>query len=237
MDRAFIPIGGPAAAESPAARALRETAARIARQLLLPGPAASGPTNPGRDKASVAFAGHGFLAPLPDADALTFRLPANVTLVFWCRHGETLDDQVAQYIEARRPLAGLPRHLQTRLDHGATAAAGGAGLPETYPGGSEMFEYRLTYPRGLTLGSSPAAAGMNYPGIGPPVDPGATAYRMRADAVPDAGYSIVAPFSDNLLQSSLRLSDLLRNNAARCAGATVHWCACRSVAWDIGKNG
>jgi len=163
------------------------------------------------------------LRPGTDAAYPKVRLPPNVTIWFWCLHGEALDDTVGAYIESHADLNELPEQMMQRIRDGGN----GSAIPEIVKGGSEIWNYRLTYPSGLTLGNKPnkvASSIYNHP-----VAPSKPA-SMPVDVVGDQRYLIVPPLSGDIKERGVPIIALLAGNWNKCDGAVIHWCACRSIA-------
>jgi hypothetical protein len=171
----------------------------------------------------VVFAGHGFFAALTDQSRKTIRLPNNVTMVFWCHHGESLLDDIGTYIEQRKDISNLPEYLAKQV-----RIADARNLPEVYSPGSEVFNYRLIYPSGLLLGANPQClTAYSSPGRG--LRDEGPGFRVLPSAVRDPTTCIVGNWSSDLLQGSLSLGEMLNANMSICANNTVHWTACRLI--------
>lgn len=137
----------------------------------------------------VVFSGHGSLNTLTDANQLQFTVPQGMTIVFWVAHGQPLADAIGNRIDRRWSLQDLPHQV-------------GAAL-EIIRGGQLCYNYRLTPPRGLSLGNNPARDSRFV--INPqPLD--STAH---------------------ISQRGLLFSDLVK--LPQCQNATIHWSACRSI--------
>jgi hypothetical protein len=112
-----------------------------------------------------------------------------MTLVFWVAHGQPLDDAIGTRVDRRWSLQDLPANTGSAV--------------ETIHGGQRCYNYRLTPPKGLTLGNDPAK------------DP-----RFIINPQPVTSTAHIST-------RGLLLEDLLKNPA--CQMATVHWAACRSI--------
>jgi hypothetical protein len=192
----------------------------------------AGPINiPGvpTGKPPVVFAGHGAFYTETDKDTPKVRLPPNVTMVFWCRHGQGLANDVAMFVESNRPLTGLPKWLKYRLK-AAGRTRDVVGVPEIARGGTEIWNYRLTYPRGLDLASNPDGY-TQPPAIGPVEDPRRVsgAFTTSSGVIRDTQYCIVGPFEGGIGQRGLPILAMIGAHMSICADAVVHWCACREV--------
>ena len=95
----------------------------------------------------VIFAGHGSFNTITDKNFPKVRLPPNITMAFWCLHGEELLDSIGSFIESHEDVNGLPDYLS----EAAERAGYSKKVPEIVPGGSEIWNYRLTYPSGLRV--------------------------------------------------------------------------------------
>lgn len=137
----------------------------------------------------VVYSGHGSLNTITDAAQLTFTVPMGITLVFWVGHGEPLADAIGSRIDRRWNLQDLPNNTGSAI--------------EVIKGGQACYNYRLTPPRGLTLGNNPAQ------------DP-----RFIINPKP-------VNSTEHISERGLLLENLLKD--PRCQNATVHWAACRSV--------
>jgi hypothetical protein len=137
----------------------------------------------------VVFSGHGSLNTITDASRLQFRVPLGTTIVFWVAHGQPLDDAIGTRIDRRWSLQDLPKNTGSAL--------------EIVKGGQLCYNYRLTPPRGLTLGNDPAK------------DP-----RFIINPKPVTS-------TEHISVRGLLLADLLQLPA--CKNAIVHWAACRSI--------
>ena len=138
----------------------------------------------------VVFSGHGSLNTITDSARLQFQVPLGMTIVFWVAHGEGLADAIGTRIDRRWNLQDLPHQV-------------GAAV-EVIRGGGLCYNYRLTPPRGLTLGNNPQQ------------DPKFIINPQPVDS------------TDHISTRGILLTDLLKNPA--CAMATIHWAACRSIA-------
>lgn len=172
----------------------------------------------------VVFAGHGSFNSDTDKNFPKVRLPQGVTLVFWCHHGEELLDAIGQFVESRKPLSQLPDHLQAMAEK---AGYDKKGIPEVVEGGSEIWNYRLTYPSTLTLGATPGTVKASV--YNQPVNPGANAHKTLPAAVKDDAYCIVPPLSGDIKDRGVPIIAMLAGYWNVCNGSIVHWCACRSI--------
>lgn len=170
----------------------------------------------------VVFAGHGSFNTITDAKFPKVRLPPSVTLVFWCRHGEELLNEIGQFVESSEDISRLPDYLLDR----ARSAGYSTDIPEIIRGGSEIWNYRLTYPSGLDLGKKPAAVPSSV--YNPPVAPAAP-MKVPKGVVGDRRYVVVPPLSGEVKDRGMPIIALLAAYWDRCDGAVVHWCACRSI--------
>ena len=137
----------------------------------------------------VVFSGHGSLNTITDAARLQFAIPMGTTLTFWVGHGEGLEDAIGTRIDRRWSLQDLPAQTGSAL--------------ETLKGGDLCYNYRLTPPKGLTLGNDPTK------------DP-----KFIINPQPVTS-------TDHISTRGILLSDLLALPA--CRNASVHWAACRSI--------
>jgi len=189
------------------------------------------PTGLAESKTPVIFAGHGSFNTITDRDQPKVRLPANVTMVFWCHHGEELMNSIGVFIEQNKPLSELPDHLK---DVARRNGYDPAEIPEIVPGGSEIWNYRLTYPKGLDLGARPLTY-TQPPMIGPVQNPetfGASegANYTTTAAIRDSHYCIVGPWEgSDVKQRGLPILAMIAANMEICRNNIVHWCACRSI--------
>jgi hypothetical protein len=171
----------------------------------------------------VVLAGHGSFNKQTDARFPKVRLPPSVTLMFWCRHGEGLFDDIAQFIEGNTDINELPDYLKDRV----TARGNSGAIPEIVRGGSEIWNYRLTYPSGLTLGNRPASVPESR--YNPAVTSPSPA-NMPAGVVGDRRYVVMPPLSGDIKDRGVPIIALLAAHWNICDGAVIHWCACRSIA-------
>ncbi|EKM99738.1 MULTISPECIES: putative adhesin [Acidocella] len=170
----------------------------------------------------VIFAGHGSFNTITDKNFPKVRLPPNITMVFWCLHGEELLDSIGSFIESHEDVNGLPDYLS----EAAERAGYSKKVPEIVPGGSEIWNYRLTYPSGLSLGNKPA----NIPSskYNPAINPASPA--KTPPGIPgDKRYVVMPPLSGDIKDRGVPIIALLAANWNICDGAVVHWCACRSI--------
>jgi hypothetical protein len=137
----------------------------------------------------VVFSGHGSLNTITDSAHLQFTVPMGTTITFWVNHTEGLDDAIGTRIDSRWSLQDLPKNV-------------GAAL-ETIKGGQLCYNYRLTPPKGLTLGNDPSK------------DP-------RFIINPQSVTS-----TDHISTRGLLFADLIQLPV--CRNASVHWAACRSI--------
>ena len=170
----------------------------------------------------VVFAGHGSFNSETDKNFPKVRLPPSVTLVFWCLHGEALIDTVGHFIESHRDLRELPQHLQqiNALEGNSNA------VPEVIKGGSEIWNYRLTYPSGLNLGAKPASVPSS---VYNPPSASAAPMSTPTGAIGDRRYCVVPPLSGDIGDRGVPIIALIAANWNICDGAVIHWCACRSI--------
>jgi len=189
-----------------------------------------GGPDPANAENDVIFAGHGSYNPEVDGrfNNGKVRLPAGVTIYFWCRHGESLADDIGRYIESHKDLRELPRDLMRRVrDSGRST-----DIPEVVEGGEEIWNYRLTYPSGLSLGNAAMEweRKSRYTGSAGGLK-GQYTHTEPKGAVGDRRFCIVPPLDQNLHVSErgVPIVALLAAHWNICNGATIHWCACRSI--------
>jgi hypothetical protein len=180
---------------------------------------------------TVVLAGHGSYNPEVDGDfnGGKVRLPPSVTLYFWCAHGETLADNIGNFIESHADIRTLPDRLLEQI----RASGKSTALPEIVRGGEEIWNYRITYPSGLNLGNKSASAGgSRYVAdkLGP------TSHREPVGIVGDRRYCLVPPLRGDLhiSERGVPIIALLAANWSVCDGAIIHFCACRSIRTDRG---
>ena len=175
----------------------------------------------------MVFAGHGSFNTVTDAKQPKVRLPPDVTMVFWCHHGEELLNSIGMFVEKRRPLCELPEALKQDATRNGYDPR---NIPEIVPGGSEIWNYRLTYPKGLDLAESPASY-TQPPSIGPVQNPRTVNGAFTTTAVVrDNSYCIVGPWEGSDVGArGLPILAMLDANMSMCRGNIVHWCACRSI--------
>lgn len=171
----------------------------------------------------VVLAGHGSFNTVTDKKYPKVRLPPSVTMVFWCHHGEGLLDVIGQFVESKKPLSQLPDHLQTLAKSTGKKTT---GIPEVVTGGSEVWNYRLTYPSRLTLGSQPGSVKSSM--YNRPITP-ASPHGTLTSAIKDDQYCIVPPLSGGIKDRGVPIIAMLAGYWSVCNGAIVHWCACRSI--------
>lgn len=170
----------------------------------------------------VVFAGHGSFNAETDKNYPKVRLPPSVTMIFWCLHGEAVFDSVAAYVEARKDIRELPDFLLEKNER----AGKSTNVPEIVRGGEEIWNYRLTYPSGLKLGSNPASIPSSV--YNPPVE-AKNPFKPASGVVGDRRYCVVPPLSGDIKDRGVPIIALLAANWNMCDGAVVHWCACRSI--------
>lgn len=170
----------------------------------------------------VVFAGHGSFNTVTDAKYPKVRLPPSVTMVFWCRHGEELLNVIGEFVESSTDVSALPDYL---LDL-ARQAGYSTDIPEVVKGGSEIWNYRLTYPSGLKLGNKPAKVPQSV--YNPAITPAAP-MKVPQGVVGDRRYVVVPPLAGDIKDRGVPIIALLAAHWDRCDGAIVHWCACRSI--------
>lgn len=175
------------------------------------------------NKEPVVLAGHGSFNTITDRNYPKVRLPPNVTLVFWCHHGEELLNTIGQYVEQNKPLSELPQYLQ---DHAARERYDPKGIPEIVPGGSEIWNYRLTYPSRLELGRE--AGNVKSSVYNKPVTP-TTPHSHVKGVIKDNSYCIVPPLSGEVKDRGVPIIAMLAGYWEICKDNIVHWCACRSI--------
>jgi hypothetical protein len=195
------------------------------------------PVLPNTGKTPVVFAGHGAFYAVTDAKYPKVRLPPGVTLVFWCHHGASLSNLIAQYVEQNKPLSKLPELMQKIVAKDRSPAKPGEvstpharwnGLPEIVQGGSEIWNYRLTYPSGLELGSQPGAVkASRYNAPVSPVSRGESAHSYVKGVIRDNNYCIVPSLSGGIKDSGVPIIAMLAGYWSICNNNVVHWCACR----------
>jgi hypothetical protein len=172
----------------------------------------------------VIFAGHGAFCTQTDKNFPKVRLPPDVTLIFWCKHGESLKGRIALFVEKNRPLSGLPEDLKKYAKEQGKDID---GIPEIIPGGSEIWNYRLTYPSGLKLiGQDPAEVKSSV--YNPPIVPAKPA-NFPKGVIKDQYYCIVPPLSGKIADRGVPIIAMLAGYWSICKGNRVHWCACRSI--------
>ena len=216
-------------------RAMGSGATRRHRSNAISGPR---PVLPNTGKKPVVFAGHGAFYAKTDANYPKVRLPPGVTLVFWCHHGDTLADSLARFIEQNKPLSQLPQVMQEMVagvkrsgfDDDDGSASDMKDLPEIVQGGSEIWNYRLTYPSGLNLGSQPTAMkASRYNAPVSPISIGAEPHTYVKGVIRDSNYCIVPPLAGGAGDSGVPIIAMLAGHWNICNGNIVHWCACRSI--------
>jgi hypothetical protein len=179
---------------------------------------------PSTGKPPVVFAGHGSFNKITDAKFPKVRLPPSVTMVFWCHHGEELLNTIGQFVEQNKPLSELPEFLQK---HAADEGYDPLAIPEVVKGGSEIWNYRLTYPSGLQLGSAPGNVKSSV--YNPAIQP-ASPHSYVPGVVRDNAYCIVPPLSGDVKDRGVPIIAMLAGYWEQCKDNVVHWCACRSIA-------
>jgi len=137
----------------------------------------------------VVFSGHGSLNTITDSSRLQFTVPLGTTITFWVNHGEGLEDAIGTRIDRRWSLQDLPAQTGSAV--------------QVIKGGELCYNYRLTPPRGLTLGNDPAK------------DP-----RFIINPKPVTS-------TEHISMRGLLLEELIQLPA--CRNASVHWAACRSI--------
>jgi hypothetical protein len=172
----------------------------------------------------VVFAGHGTFNTRTDANYPKVRLPPNVTMVFWCRHGESLINEIAKYVESHENINALPDYLMEL----ARQQGKSTDIPEVVKGGSEIWNYRLTYPSGLQLAKMPER--IPHSAYNLPVTPHPNAQaEFPMGVVGDRRYVVMPPITGDIRDRGVPIIALLAGNWNICDGAMVHWCACRSI--------
>ena len=137
----------------------------------------------------VVFSGHGSLNTTTDSGRLQFTVPLGTTITFWVAHGLPLKDAIGTRIDSRWSLQDLPNNTGSAL--------------EVIKGGELCYNYRLTPPKGLTLGNDPSK------------DP-----RFIINPQPVTS-------TEHISMRGILLEELLQLPA--CKNASVHWAACRSI--------
>ncbi len=192
------------------------------------------PPDPKNAEEEVVFAGHGSYNPEVDGNSNggKVRLPQNITLYFWCRHGEELIDTVGAYIESHKDIRQLPKHLLKVVKQGGYST----DIPEIVHGGEEIWNYRLTYPSGLKLGAKSASGGASrYTGASG--IKGSISHSEPIGVIGDRRYVVLPPMDGKLhiAERGVPIIALLAAHWNICNGATIHWCACRSIRTDRGS--
>jgi hypothetical protein len=183
----------------------------------------------------VVFAGHGAYNPEVDGryNGGKVRLPVGVTIYFWCHHGESLANEIGTYIESHKDLRALPQDLMRKVQ----ASGHSTDIPEIVRGGEEVWNYRLTYPSGLSLGNTPMAwqRKSRYTGKAGGLK-GPKTHTEPKGVVGDRRFCIVPPLDSRLhvAERGVPIVALLAAHWNICNGATIHWCACRAVRTDRG---
>jgi len=124
-------------------------------------------------------------------------------------------------IESHADLNALPEAMMQRVRNGGNATA----IPEIVKGGSEIWNYRLTYPSGLNLGNRPESV----PSSVYNVPKGPTNANLPVGVVGDRRYVVVPPLTGDVKDRGVPIIALLAGNWNICDGAVIHWCACRSI--------
>jgi hypothetical protein len=183
----------------------------------------------------VVFAGHGAFNPEVDGhyNGGRVRLPVGVTICFWCRHGESLANEIGTFVESHKDLRALPQHLMERVQ----ALGKSTEIPEIVHGGQEVWNYRLTYPSGLSLGnvSQVWTRKSRYNGKAGGLK-GPKTHTEPKGVVADRRFCIVPPLDSRLhvAERGVPIVALLAAHWNICNGATIHWCACRVIRTDRG---
>ena len=177
----------------------------------------------------VVLAGHGVFLSKTDANYPKVRLPPSVTMVFWCAHGASLSDRLGQFLDANADINLLPETLAGfRSPDGRSVVntpPAPPPKPEIVKGGEEIWNYRLLHPSGLTLGNAPASVPSSQ--YNPPST--ANSATMPKGVVGDRRFVIVPPLNGGLADQGVPILALLAGHWNICDGATIHWCACRTV--------
>ena len=184
-------------------------------------------TLPQTSQKPVVFAGHGSFNTITDAKYPKVRLPPSVTMIFWCHHGEELLNTIGQFVEQNKPLSELPDYLQQQARSNSYDPT---GIPEVVKGGSEIWNYRLTYPAGLQLGAEPGNVKSSV--YNAPVTPQSTGrdpHSYVRGVIKDDSYCIVPPLSGELKDRGVPIIAMLAGYWNICNNNIVHWCACRSI--------
>lgn len=184
-------------------------------------------TPPNTTRPPVVLAGHGSFNTITDKKYPKVRLPPGITMVFWCHHGEELLNDIGQFVEQNKPLSALPDFLQKQA---AKNSYDPKGIPEIVKGGSEIWNYRLTYPSGLQLGRE--AGNVKSSVYNKPVSPasmGRDPHSHVHGVIKDDAYCIVPPIAGDIKDRGVPVIAMLAGYWEICKDNVVHWCACRSV--------